>query len=216
VNDDDDIETVSFRPLRADARRNRDKLLSAATAAFAEDGEDVALEAVAARARVGIGTLYRHFPNRDALLVAAYQHEVDALCAAAADNLDCLPADQALRAWVERFADYIATKRAMGDALRAAACDAPLFANTRARILEAVRLLLEAGATDGTLRADVEPRDVMRVINGIWYLPAGPDWRDDVGRMLDLVIDGLRYGVQPRPDAARASVAARVRAPSAN
>jgi AcrR family transcriptional regulator len=205
-DDDDNIETLSFRPLRADARRNRDKLLSAATAAFAEDGEDVALEAVAARAGVGIGTLYRHFPNRDALLVAAYRHEVDALCAAAGEHLESLPADQALRAWVERFADYIATKRAMGDALRAAACDAPLFANTRARVLDALGLLLDAGAADGTLRADVEPRDVMRVINGIWYLPAGPDWRDDVGRMLDLVIDGLRYGIPPRPEAARPRV----------
>jgi hypothetical protein len=64
-----------------------------------------------------------------------------------------------------------------------------------------VRRLLEAGAADGTLRADVDPRDVMRVIHGIWYLPAGPDWRDDVGRMLDLVIDGLRYGVRQRTPA---------------
>ncbi len=196
-----DIETLCIRPLRADARRNRDKLLSAALAAFAEDGEEVALETIAARAGVGIGTLYRHFPNRDALIVAAYQHEVDALCAAASDNLESLPADQALRAWVERFADYIATKRAMGNALRSATTGAPLFSDTRARILEAMRRLLEAGAADGTLRADVDPRDVMCVINGIWYLPAGPDWRDDVGRMLDLVIDGLRYGVRQRTPA---------------
>jgi AcrR family transcriptional regulator len=192
------VESVGVRPLRADARRNRDRLLAAATAAFAEHGEDVALETVAARAGVGIGTLYRHFPNRDALVVAAYQLEVDALCAAAAELLRSLPADEALRAWVERFADYIATKRAMGNALRSAASDSPLFAETRARILDAVGLLLAAGAADGTLRADVEPKDVMRVMNGIWYLPDGPEWRDDVGRMLDLVIDGLRYGV-PAP-----------------
>jgi hypothetical protein len=104
-----------------------------------------------------------------------------------------------LRAWTERFADYIATKRAMGDALRSAAgSDSPLFAGTRERILGALRLLLEAGAASGTLRADVDPKDVMRVINGIWYLPNGPEWRADVGRMLDLVIDGLRYGVPER------------------
>jgi AcrR family transcriptional regulator len=193
------IVTVDVRPLRADAQRNRDKLLAAATAAFAEGGEDVALETVAARAGVGIGTLYRHFPNRDALIVAAYQHEVDALCAAAAELLATQPADKALRAWTERFADYIATKRAMGDALRSAvASDAPLFADTRARIVGALRLLLDAGARAGTLRADVTPDDVMRVINGIWYLPGGPEWRDTVGRMLDLVIDGLRYGVPDR------------------
>jgi AcrR family transcriptional regulator len=184
------------RPLRADAQRNYDKLLSAATAAFAEEGEDVALESIAARAGVGVGTLYRHFPSREVLVAAAYRNEVDALCAAAADLAGSLPADQALRAWGERFADYIATKRAMGDALRqAAGSDSPLFAETRARILAALRLLLEAGAASGTLRADVDPTDVMRVISGIWYLPDGPEWRADVLRMLDLVIDGLRYGV---------------------
>jgi AcrR family transcriptional regulator len=195
--------TIDVRPLRADAQRNRDKLLATATEAFAEGGEDVALETIAARAGVGIGTLYRHFPSREALIVAAYQHEVDALCAAAADLRATLPADEALRAWAARFADYIATKRGMGNALRSAvASDAPLFAETRARIVGALRLLLDAGAADGTLRADVTPDDVMRVINGIWYLPAGPEWRDHVGRMLDLVIDGLRYGTpdpaQPR------------------
>jgi AcrR family transcriptional regulator len=196
------------RALRADAQRNRDKLLAAATAAFAEEGEDVALETVAARAGVGIGTLYRHFPNRDALVVAAYQHEVDALCAAAAELLEPQPADAALRAWAERFADYVATKRAMGDALRsAAASDSPLFADTRARILGALRQLLTAGAVDGTLRSDVDPADVIRVINGIWYVPDGPDWRDTVGRMLDLVIDGLRYGVPDRAHAAASSTA---------
>src|SRR5437867_12811505 len=113
--------TVTDRPLRADAQRNREKLLSAATDAFAADGEDVALEMVAARASVGIGTLYRHFPNRDALVVAAYRHEVEQLCAAAQELLAELPPDQAVRAWAERFTEYIATKRAMGSALRAAA-----------------------------------------------------------------------------------------------
>ena len=182
------------RPLRADAQRNRDKLLSAATAAFAEQGEDVALEAVAARAGVGIGTLYRHFPNRDGLVVAAYRHEVEQLCAAAQELLAHLPPEQALRAWAARFTDYIATKRSMGSALRSAAgSDSPLFAETRELILGAMRLLLDAGARAGTLRADVDPKDVMRVMNGIWYLPAGPEWRETVGRLLDLVIDGLRY-----------------------
>jgi AcrR family transcriptional regulator len=188
--------TMTERPLRADAQRNRERLLAAATQAFAAEGEDVALESVAARAGLGIGTLYRHFPNRDALVVAAYRQEVDVLCGAAADLLRAQPADEALRAWTDRFADYIATKRRMGNALRsAAASDSPLFASTRERIMGALRLLLEAGAASGTLRSDVDPRDVMRVINGIWYLPDGPQWREDVGRMLELVIDGLRYGL---------------------
>jgi len=185
------------RTLRKDAQRNRDKLLVAATQAFAEEGEDVALEAIAIRAGVGIGTLYRHFPSREALVAAAYLNEVDTLCAAAAELVDTLPADEALRAWARRFADYIATKRSMGAALRSAVgTDAPMFTETRERIVGALRLLLEAGAASGTLRQDVEPRDVMRVINGIWHLPPGPEWRADVGRMLDLVIDGLRYGAR--------------------
>ncbi|GAC1473639.1 MAG: TetR/AcrR family transcriptional regulator [Chloroflexota bacterium] len=202
-------ETVNIRPLRADAQRNRDKLLAVATEAFAEEGEDVALETVAARAGVGIGTFYRHFPNRDALVAAAYRHEVNELCATAAGLLQSQPADDALRAWAERFADYIATKRAMGNALRvAASSDSPLFAETRQQILGALRLLLDAGAKDGTLRADVDPADVMRVMNGIWYLPGGPEWRRSVGKMLGLVIDGLRYGAHrlshpPDPTAAR-------------
>jgi AcrR family transcriptional regulator len=185
---------ASLRPLRADAQRNRDKLLTTAIDAFAQDGEDVALETIADRAGVGIGTLYRHFPSRDALVCAAYRNEVTALCAAAQDLLAAMPADEALRAWTRRFADYVLTKRAMGDALRSAAgSDSPLYAETRERILRALRLLLDAGAASGTLRADVDPTDVMRVINGIWYLPNSPEWRADVGRMLDLVIDGLRY-----------------------
>jgi AcrR family transcriptional regulator len=183
------------RPLRADAQRNRDKVLTAAVEAFAEHGEDVALETIAARAGVGIGTLYRHFPSREALVAAAYKNEVDALCAAAADLLGVLPADQALKAWTERFADYIAAKRAMGEALRSAVgSDSPLFAEARAQILGALGLLLEAGAASCTLRADVDPKDVMRLIHGIWYLPDCAEWRADVGRMLGLVIDGLRYG----------------------
>jgi AcrR family transcriptional regulator len=186
------------RPLRADARRNRDKLLAAATEAFAaEHGQEVALETIAAQAGVGIGTLYRHFPNRDALVVAAYRHEVDALARAAGELLRELPADQALRTWLARFAAYVATKRAMGEALRSAvASDSPLFAETREQILGALRMLLDAGAASGTLRADIDALDVMRVINGIWYQPPGASWQADVTRMLDLIIDGLRFGAR--------------------
>lgn len=186
------------RPLRADAQRNRVKLLAVATEAFAEEGEDVALETIAARADVGIGTLYRHFHNRDALVAAAYRHEVNELCGSAAELLADQPGDEAFQAWAERFADYIATKRAMGNALRAAASDSPLFAETRERILGALRLLLDAGAADGTLRSDVDPKDVMRVMNGIFYLPDGPEWREHVGKMLDLITDGLRYRAPDR------------------
>src|ERR1700750_1711534 len=130
------MTTSAPRAPRADALRHRNKRLAAPPEAFAADGEDVALEAIAARAGVGIGTLYRHFPNRDALIVATYQREADALCQAATELLAAQPAGQALHAWAERFADYIATKRSMGSALRsAAASDSPLFAQTREQIV---------------------------------------------------------------------------------
>jgi hypothetical protein len=129
---------------------------------------------------------------------------VNELCATAEGLLTSQPADEALRAWTERFADYIATKRAMGNALRtAASSDSPLFAETREQILGALRLLLDAGAKDGSLRADVDPKDVMRVMNGIWYLPDGPDWRDSVSKMLSLVIDGLRFRATDREERTR-------------
>lgn len=189
--------TLAPRQPRADARRNRDRLQAAAVAEFAERGQECPLEAIAARAGVGIGTLYRHFPNRDALIVAAYQQEVDSLCAAAEDLLAAMPPDEALRAWTARFTDYVATKRAMGDALRSAvASDSPLFADTRRRITQALALLLHAGAAAGLVRADADPDDVMRIISAIWHLPDGPAWRADVTRMLDLVIDGLRFGTR--------------------
>ena len=175
-----DTLTAIARQPRADAVRNREKLQHAAVEEFAEHGQDCPLEAIASRAGVGIGTLYRHFPNRDALIVATYQHEVDALCAAAPELLARLPADEALRS--------------------AVASDSPLFAETRQRLNGALRLLLGAGADAGILRADAQPEDVMRVVSAIWDLPDGPTWREDVRRMLGLVLDGLRYGAsQPGP-----------------
>src|SRR3954464_14400251 len=108
--------SITARPLRADAQRNREKLLTAAMEAFADEGDGVALETVAARAGVGIGTLYRHFPSRDALIVAAYQQHVDSLCAAAEELVRSLPADVALSKWLERFIGYIAHKQHEGDA----------------------------------------------------------------------------------------------------
>jgi AcrR family transcriptional regulator len=186
---------TTVRPLRADAQRNRARLLVAATESFAEEGQDVALEEIAGRAGVGIGTLYRHFPNRDALVEAAYRHEVEALCSSAPALLISLPADQALHAWMERFAQFVATKRGMGEALRSAVgSDSPLFGHTRNEIVGALQRLMRAGADAGSLRSDVEPEDVMRAMGAVWQLPMGPGWQDHVLRLLDLLVDGLRYG----------------------
>jgi AcrR family transcriptional regulator len=189
---------TTARPLRADAQRNRDRLLDVAVRALSRDGPDVTLDAIAREAGVGIGTLYRHFPTREALVDAAYRNELARLCDSAADLARDLPPDQALRTWMDRFADYMTTKRGMGDALRALiASGGDPFSESKDRLTAALATLLRGGAEAGTLRPDVSPDDVLVGLSGI-SLATDPGRRDQAGRLLDLLIDGLR----PRPGAA--------------
>jgi AcrR family transcriptional regulator len=182
------------KPLRKDAARNREKVLAAAVGLFAERGTEGSLEEVAKRAGVGIGTLYRHFPTRDALVEAAYRNEVAQLRAAADELLAELPPDAALEAWMRRFVDYGTAKRGMRDALQSiAGGGADLFAETRGQVTDAVAVLLRAGAEAGTLRADVEPEDVLRAMGAIWLVAEGDDFAEQAMRILRLVLDGLRY-----------------------
>ncbi len=181
------------RPLRADARRNRDRLLEVAVRVLAHDGPDVPLEAIAREAGVGIGTLYRHFPTREALVEAAYRNELDRLCAAVPALLAERPADAALRAWMDRFLDYVTTKRGMADALRALiASGGDPYAHSRDRLLDAVGRLLGAGTADGTIRDDVSAEDVLTGLSGVTLAAGDPDRREQAGRLLDLLLDGLR------------------------
>ena len=182
------------KPLRKDAALNREKLLAAAVGLFAERGTEGSLEEVAKRAGVGIGTLYRHFPTRDALVEAAYRNEVAQLRAAADEMLSELPPDAALEAWMRRFVDYGTAKRGMRDALQSiAGGGADLFAETRGQVTEAVAVLLRAGAEAGSLRADVEPEDVLRAMGAIWMVAEGDEFPEQAMRILRLVLDGLRY-----------------------
>lgn len=186
--------SASAKPLRADAQRNRDRLLAVAAQTLTQD-VDVPLETIAERADVGIGTLYRHFPSRDALIEAVYRQEVQDLCDAAPALLVGRPPVDALREWMGRFVHYAATKRGLGAALRAAVgSDSPLFAETRERILGALSVLLDAGRAQGTVRGDVDAEDAMLAMWGVWVVPDGPRWEAQVRRLLDLVVDGLRYG----------------------
>lgn len=199
------MSTSTRRGMRADAARNRDLLLDAALAAFAAGGTDATLDGIAKSAGVGIGTLYRHFPTREALVEAVYRNELDRLCDAADDLLARMPADQALRAWMDRFVDYMVTKRHMADALRAVvASGGTPFAHSRERMGAAVGRLLAAGAADGTLRPDLavsdvgEPAtcvggsDVLVGMSGVCMTAGEPDGRAQAGRLLDLLVDGLR------------------------
>jgi AcrR family transcriptional regulator len=180
--------------VRADARRNRELLLDAAVRAFANDGADVTLDAIAKSAGVGIGTLYRHFPTRDALVEAAYRQELAHLCEAVPGLLQSLPPDEATRTWMDRFIDYMTTKRYMAGALQAViASGGDPYAQSRGRLIAAITALLDAGVNAGTLRSDVEPNDVLVALSGVSLAAGEPAQRQQAGRLLDLLVDGLRH-----------------------
>jgi AcrR family transcriptional regulator len=188
------VPATGERTLRADAQRNRDRLLEVAARTFAAGG-DATLEAIAREAGVGIGTLYRHFPTREALVEAAYRNELARLCDAAAELLATSAPDQALRIWMDRFVDYMTTKRGMKDALRAVvASGGNPFAHSRDRMVEALALLLHAGAQAGTLRPDADAADVLAGLSGVSLCAGEPAQRPQAGRLLDLLVDGLRFG----------------------
>ena len=185
--------------MRADARRNRERLLAAALELFAEAGTEVSREAVANRAGVGIGTVYRHFPTHDELVEATYRTEVEQLRSAADELLRDRPADAALAEWLDRFADYAEKKRGMAGALRSVvASGSDVYADTRQQIVAALTALLEAGAAAGTVRADVSPQDVLSAMSAIWVIRDDPE---QARRVLMLVMDGLRHGAAGGPDA---------------
>lgn len=184
--------------LRADAQRNRERLLDVAARVFSQAGPDITLEAIAKEAGVGIGTLYRHFPTREALVDAAYRNELARLCDSVDDLLAELPPDKALRAWMDHFVDYMTTKRGMGDALRALiASGGDPFSQSRVRLTEAVATLLAAGAAAGVLRSDVQPDDVLLSLSGVSLATADPAQREQAGRLLDLLMDGLVVSRRP-------------------
>jgi AcrR family transcriptional regulator len=184
--------TQAKRP-RADAERNRTRLLAAARAAFASGQDTVTLDQIARDAGVGIGTLYRHFPTRESLVDALYRKELGDLCASAGDLLRTRPPDQALRAWMSAFADYVAAKREMADAMRAVfASGAVTVSQAREEMAAAVRVILEAGAADGTLRADVRPQDVVAMIVGMFTATSVAGGREQLERMFDLLMDAVR------------------------
>lgn len=192
--------SATGRPLRADARRNRDRLLDVAGKAFAAYGVEASLEEIARRAGVGVGTLYRHFPNRDVLIEAVYRHEVEQLCEAAADYQRRLPADEALATWMQRFVRYIATKRGLASALKAiVGQDSELFTDTRERIRAAAGMLLDAASEAGAVRADVSSADLVKAMSGICLAYDQSDFDDQATRLVGLLMDGLRFGAPGTP-----------------
>jgi AcrR family transcriptional regulator len=184
-------QTLIARPKRADARRNYEKVLGAARQAFAEGGESTALEEIARRADVGIGTLYRHFPNRQALLEALYVDEVEEMCRSAAE-LDSSEPWEALNGWFERFIAYIGTKRALAAELsNYLDQDAPLFQVCRTSLFEAGEPLLKSAQDAGVVRPDVSIGEVIQMVVGIAKIPARDPKQNE--HILRIALDGLRY-----------------------
>jgi AcrR family transcriptional regulator len=191
-------ETDATRRPRADAARNRDKLLYAASAVVAESHE-LSLAAVAARAGVGIGTLYRHFPSRDALLAALYRNEVDRLHSAAARLSRELPPFDALKKWLGGYATLMGIKYGMADAMKSALnSDAQVFSHSRVKLIDALSSLLNAAAADGTIRGDADPDDILLAVSASVSASRGrADATSKAERLLALIIDGLRFGAGP-------------------
>jgi AcrR family transcriptional regulator len=186
-------ELAVARPKRADALRNYEKLVAAAREAFAEDGTSASLEEIARRAQVGIGTLYRHFPNRQTLLEAVYVDEVEALCRSAADLAELPPWD-ALVAWLHRFVAYLATKQALAQELmNYVDRDAALFQGCRLGLYAAGEPLLERAQRAQVVRPDTNLTEVIQMVGGIAKIPSAEP--EQIDHILDMALDGLRYRV---------------------
>ncbi len=181
------------RPLRADARRNRNKIITAAAGVFAEQGLDAHLERIAKEAGVGTATLYRNFPTREALIEAVYRNEVAQLCDAVPDLLAAHPPYEALRAWTRLFLDYVTAKLGMADALRAiAATGENPYRHSREMIEDAITALMDACLAADLIRTDISPADLGAALAGIALSSAAPEQREQAERLLDLTLDGLR------------------------
>jgi AcrR family transcriptional regulator len=177
-----------------DSLRNRERLLQAAADVFSgADGPQASLESVARKAGVGIGTLYRHFPTRDALFEAVYRKEVDHL----GDLAETLGRNnepvEALRKWLQANVRLVATKKGMAQALQLAAPgSSELRAYSSARMIGAIQLLIDQAVTAGEIRADVPPEDLLRALIGIFYSQGPADWQPMALRLVDVLVDGLR------------------------
>jgi AcrR family transcriptional regulator len=182
---------ISRKP-RADSVRNRERLLKAAARILGTGGGDASLEAVARRAGVGIGTLYRHFPTREALFEAVYRHEVDEVAELAEQmGQESSPVD-ALRQWLRAIVKLVATKKGMLAALALAADGrSDLYAYSAERLSKAIGTLLQRATKAGQIRADITPEELLRALIGLCYSYDRPDWQEPVTRLLDVFVDGL-------------------------
>jgi AcrR family transcriptional regulator len=185
---------VDVRALRADASRNRGTLLAAATRAFASSDAEPSMRAIAREAGVGIATLYRHFPTRESLVDAVYHDQVERLTVGARDLLEWVPPAEALRRWMDLFGDWLMTKHGMTDTLVAMIESGEIpHARTRDELLDVITTILDAGRAAGDLRADVTAEDIAASLIGIFTVFGKPEQHAQAARLLNLLMDGLRF-----------------------
>lgn len=186
---------TAARPLRADAARNRQKLIDVATTAFTTDGVDVPLEDIARRGGVGIGTLYRHFPTREALVLAVYQHQIDQLRRASEELPTRYPPADALHEWMRSFVRYAEIKRGVVALLRTLLeARSDVLDDARQTLRSSAQRLIDAATTAGTIRSGVDAPELIRAIGGICMVTDRPGDDATALTLVDLVFDGLRYG----------------------
>ena len=188
------------RPQRADARHNREALLSAARQAFLDGDTDAHVKDIARSAGVAIGTLYRHFETREALIEEVYRKEVDDLCATPGVLLNQHPPEEALRRFLLLLVDHAAVGKGMSSVLESImATDSPVFDDARTRMAGALSLLLEAGSAAGTVRDDVTGPTLLRALGGICGMRATEGWLVEARQITALLYDGLRKGTPQSP-----------------
>lgn len=188
-----DQDPATLRKPRADAERNRQRLLESARAVFAENGADASLDAIARTAGVGIGTLYRHFPTRDALVEEVYRNASQQLADAATRLSEEQPPVEALRRWLQLFVDHLATKRMMAEALNAlVGGTSDLYARSGAQVKSAITLLVDRAVASGEIRLSVEPLDLLRALAGVANIGSAPGWEGNARRLVDVLIVGMR------------------------
>jgi len=186
------LQSAARKP-RADAQRNRDRVLEVAREAFTRLGADASLDDIAKQAGVGAGTLYRHFPTRDELLRAVYRSEVEKLASAEQKFAETMPPMEALRAWMLLFVDYIATKKIIAPALNnLVGGPSKVFEASHDQIWEAIRALVKRAIKSGDIRKDLDPIDLLRALIGVANVASSPDWQQSARRLVDILVTGSR------------------------
>ena len=181
------------RKPRADAQRNRERILEVAKQAFTKSGADTSLDDIAKQAGVGPGTLYRHFPTREELLQAVYRSEMEKVAAAERKLAQSMPPTEALRAWLLLFVDAIETKQLIAPALNTLIGDPKkVFAASHAQMHEALRSLVKRAIKSGDIRKDLDPMDLLRALVGVANVASMPDWQQSAKRLVDILIAGSR------------------------